>query len=101
MLEVSTVYEAAFSTVTPGGVEARPFGRSVKDLDELVGKLEKRGVHFQSLTDAIDTSTPAGHFFFHMMASLAQMERELLIERTKAGLVRLKLKDVLVAENSR
>ena len=61
-------------------------GRSVKDLVELVGDLEKRGVHFQSLTDAIDTSTPAGRFFFHVMASLAQMERELLIERTHAGL---------------
>ena len=61
-------------------------GRSVKDLVELVGDLEKRGVHFQSVTDNIDTSTPAGRFFFHVMASLAQMERELLIERTRAGL---------------
>ncbi len=61
-------------------------GRSVKDLVELVGDLEKRGVHFQSTTDSIDTSTPAGRFFFHVMASLAQMERELLIERTQAGL---------------
>ena len=61
-------------------------GRSVKDLVELVGDLEKRGVHFRSLTDAIDTSTPAGRFFFHVMASLAQMERELMIERTRAGL---------------
>lgn len=62
-------------------------GRSVKDLVELVGELERRNVHFRSLTDAIDTSTPAGRFFFHVMASLAQMERELLIERTRAGLV--------------
>lgn len=61
-------------------------GRSVKDLVELVGDLEKRGVHFQSTTDSIDTSTPAGRFFFHVMASLAQMERELLVERTNAGL---------------
>ena len=53
---------------------------------ELVGDLEKRGVHFRSVTDAIDTSTPAGRFFFHVMASLAQMERELLVERTRAGL---------------
>lgn len=52
----------------------------------MVGELERRGVHFQSITDAIDTSTPAGRFFFHVMASLAQMERELLIERTRAGL---------------
>ena len=61
-------------------------GRSVKDLVELVGELEARGVHFQSVTDSIETATPAGRFFFHVMASLAQMERELLVERTRAGL---------------
>ncbi len=61
-------------------------GRSVKDLIDLVGDLERRGVHFQSLTDSIDTSTPSGRFFFHVLASMAQMERELLIERTQAGL---------------
>lgn len=61
-------------------------GRSVKDLVTMVGKLEQEGIHFKSLTDNIDTSTPAGRFFFHVMASLAQMERELLIERTQAGL---------------
>jgi DNA invertase Pin-like site-specific DNA recombinase len=61
-------------------------GRNVKDLVTMVGKLEQRGVHFKSLTDNIDTSTPAGRFFFHVMASLAQMERELMIERTEAGL---------------
>ncbi|HGJ5881894.1 recombinase family protein, partial [Arsenophonus sp.] len=41
---------------------------------------------FHSLTDAIDTSTSAGRFFFHVMSALAQMERELIVERTKAGL---------------
>jgi len=61
-------------------------GRSVKDLVAMVAELEQRGIHFKSLTDNIDTSTPAGRFFFHVMASLAQMERELLIERTQAGL---------------
>jgi len=61
-------------------------GRSVKDLVTMVGELEKRGVHFKSLTDNIDTSTPAGRFFFHVMASLGQMERELMVERTHAGL---------------
>ena len=44
------------------------------------------GMHFKSLTDGINTSTPTGRFFFHVMGSLSQMERELLIERTKAGL---------------
>ncbi len=61
-------------------------GRNVKDLVTFVGELEQRGIHFTSLTDNIDTSTPSGRFFFHVMASLAQMERELMIERTKAGL---------------
>jgi DNA invertase Pin-like site-specific DNA recombinase len=61
-------------------------GRSVKQLVDLVTQLSSQGVHFKSLTDAIDTSTPSGRFFFHVMASLAQMERELNIERTRAGL---------------
>src|SRR3982074_3783578 len=61
-------------------------GRSVKGLVDLVGEFETRQVHFQSLTDGIDTKTPAGRFFFHVMASLAQMERELLVERTRAGM---------------
>ena len=53
---------------------------------DLVNELQERHVHFKSLTDGIDTKTPAGRFFFHVMASLAQMERELIIERTHAGL---------------
>ncbi|HMB04018.1 MAG TPA: recombinase family protein [Isosphaeraceae bacterium] len=61
-------------------------GRTVKGLVDLVGELSGRGVQFRSLTDGIDTTTTAGRFFFHVMASLAQMERELIAERTKAGL---------------
>ena len=61
-------------------------GRSVKNLVDLVGQLHKQGVQFKSLTDAIDTGTPSGRFFFHVMASLAEMERELIVERTRAGL---------------
>ena len=53
---------------------------------DLVNELEARKVHFQSITDGVDTKTPAGRFFFHVMASLAQMERELILERTRAGL---------------
>ena len=65
-------------------------GRTVRGLVDLVGELEHRRVHFQSLTDGINTKTPVGRFFFHVMASLAQMERELLVERTRAGLVAAK-----------
>jgi DNA invertase Pin-like site-specific DNA recombinase len=61
-------------------------GRSLKQLISLTEGLEKRGIHFRSLTDSIDTRTTAGRFFFHIMASLAEMERELIIERTRAGL---------------
>lgn len=61
-------------------------GRSVKNLVDLVGELHQQGIQFKSLTDAIDTGTPSGRFFFHVMASLAEMERELIVERTRAGL---------------
>ena len=61
-------------------------GRSVKNLVDLVGELHRQEVQFKSLTDSIDTGTASGRFFFHVMASLAEMERELIVERTCAGL---------------
>lgn len=61
-------------------------GRTVSQLVEFVAGLRNRGVAFRSLTDGIDTTTPAGRFFFHMMAALAEMERDLIRERTIAGL---------------
>lgn len=61
-------------------------GRTVRQLVDFVAGLRSRGVEFRSLTDGIDTTTPAGRFFFHMMAALAEMERDLIRERTMAGL---------------
>jgi DNA invertase Pin-like site-specific DNA recombinase len=61
-------------------------GRSVNNLVELVGELHKQGIQFKSLADSIDTGSPSGRFFFHVMASLAEMERKLTVERTRAGL---------------
>lgn len=61
-------------------------GRSVKDLLDFAGGLNDRGVGFVSLTDAIDTTTVSGRFNFNVIASLAQMERELMVERTPSGL---------------
>lgn len=61
-------------------------GRSVKHLVDLIQLLHKENIQFKSLTDSIDTGTPSGRFFFNIMASLSEMERELTLERTKAGL---------------
>jgi DNA invertase Pin-like site-specific DNA recombinase len=61
-------------------------GRSVKNLIALNEKLNNDGIHFQSLTDSIDTGSPMGRFFFYVMSALAEMERELIVERTNAGL---------------
>lgn len=61
-------------------------GRSMRHLVVLVEELRERGINFRSLTDSIDTSTPMGRFFFHVMGALAEMERELIVERTRAGL---------------
>lgn len=61
-------------------------GRNLKDLVHIVNDLEARGVKFTSLKESIDTSGPAGKLVFHMFAALAQFERELVRERTLAGL---------------
>ncbi|EPC4113426.1 recombinase family protein [Enterobacter quasiroggenkampii] len=61
-------------------------GRSMRHLVTLIEDLRSRGVNFRSLTDSIDTSTAMGRFFFHVMGALAEMERELIVERTRAGL---------------
>ncbi len=61
-------------------------GRSMRHLVMLTDELRQRGINFRSLTDSIDTSTPMGRFFFHVMGALAEMERELIVERTCAGL---------------
>ncbi len=61
-------------------------GRSMRHLVTLIEDMRGRGVNFRSLTDSIDTSTPMGRFFFHVMGALAEMERELIVERTRAGL---------------
>lgn len=61
-------------------------GRTVKQLVLFVGELAEQGIHFKSLTEGIDTTTATGRFFFHVMASIAEMERELNNERTRAAL---------------
>ena len=61
-------------------------GRSLPHLIETVTTLEKRGVGFRSITEAIDTTTPGGRLVFHLFGALGQFERDLIQERTRAGL---------------
>jgi len=60
-------------------------GRSVRDLLNTLHDLQERGIRFQSLTEAIDTKTPTGRAMLHMVAMLAELERGLISERTRAG----------------
>jgi DNA invertase Pin-like site-specific DNA recombinase len=63
-------------------------GRSVSHLVHVIEDLRGRGVQFVSLTEGFDTTTPGGRLMFHILAALAEMERELIRERTLAGIER-------------
>jgi hypothetical protein len=63
-------------------------GGSVSHLVHVVAGLRERGVQFVSLTEGFDTTTPQGRLLFHILAALAEMERELIRERTLAGIER-------------
>jgi DNA invertase Pin-like site-specific DNA recombinase len=61
-------------------------GRSLQHLIETVTQLETKGIGFRSLTEQIDTTTPGGKLIFHVFGALAEFERDLIRERTHAGL---------------
>lgn len=61
-------------------------GRSLRDLVNLVNEIQDKGAGLKSLNDSIDTTTPQGKLTFHLFASLAEFERDIIRERTKAGL---------------
>lgn len=61
-------------------------GRSLVDLIQTVNGLSKRGCEFRSLTESIDTSSSGGRLVFHMMGAMAEFERAIISERTKAGM---------------
>ena len=61
-------------------------GRSLKDLIELVEKLENQGIALKSLKESIDTASSGGRLVFHLFGALAEFERSLIRERTRAGL---------------
>jgi DNA invertase Pin-like site-specific DNA recombinase len=61
-------------------------GRSLRELIDLVGELEGRGVGFRSLKESLDTTTAGGRLIFHVFGALAEFEREIIRERTMVGL---------------
>ena len=69
-------------------------GRSVRDVMNTLHDLSSRGVQFQSLTEQIDTTHPLGKAMLHMVALLAELERGLIVERTKAGQLAAKKRGV-------
>ncbi|MCE6958380.1 recombinase family protein [Cereibacter sphaeroides] len=77
-------------TIAPGDtlvvVRLDRLARSLVHLLQVIERLEARGAHFRSLHDPIDTSTPQGKFSLQVMGAVAELERALIAERTKAGL---------------
>ncbi len=61
-------------------------GRSLPDLVRIIAELEEKGIGFESITEKIETSSAAGKLVFHVFAALAEFERNLIQERTRAGL---------------
>ena len=61
-------------------------GRSVAHLSKLLADLEARGVHFRTIEDRLDTRGSTGELVLHMLSAVAQFERDLIMERTRAGL---------------
>ena len=82
--------EKALAFIRPGDTfvvwKLDRLGRSLKDLIETLNLLNNRGVDFLSLIENIDTATPGGKLIFHLMGALAEFERDLIRERTNAGL---------------
>jgi len=62
-------------------------GRTMKHLIDTLTRLKDKGIGFKSLTENIDTTTPGGKLIFHVFGSLAEFERDLIRERTQAGLI--------------
>jgi DNA invertase Pin-like site-specific DNA recombinase len=82
--------DAALAALQPGDVltvwRLDRLGRSTPHLVTVVNDLAQRGIGFQSITEAMDTTTAGGELIFHVMAALAQFERRLIAERSRAGI---------------
>ncbi len=95
----------ALRTLKPGDVlvtwKLDRLGRSLAHLIQLIGEFDERGIGFQSLSECIDTTTAGGRLYFHMMGALAEFERSLISERTKAGLMAARKRGAIVGRPSK
>lgn len=86
--------DQALAVLQPGDVltvwKLDRLGRSLSHLIELTSDLGQRGIGFRSLSEAIDTTSPQGKLLLHMLGALAEFERSLIAERTRAGLTAAK-----------
>jgi Enterobacteriaceae phage serine recombinase len=86
----------ALKTLRPGDTlvvwRLDRLGRSLSHLIRLIGDFERRGIAFKSLSEAIETNSAGGRLLFHVMGALAEFERALISERTKAGLAAARLR---------
>lgn len=83
---MNSLLEAVREGDTVVVVKLDRFGRSLANLLELMTDFDKRGVVFVSLSESIDTSTAIGRMMFNILGSIAEFERELIMERTQAGI---------------
>ncbi len=83
-LEEALAYVRAGDTLVVWKLDR--LGRSLPHLIETITRLQERGIGFKSLTEQIDTTTSGGKLIFHVFAALAEFERDVIRERTKAGL---------------
>lgn len=93
-------FAAALAALAPGDTLViwkmdRAF-RSLLDALRVLEELERRGVNFHSLTDAIDTGTPMGRFVYQIRNAFSELERALIIERTKAGMAAARRRGVRI-----
>ena len=77
------------------------FGRSLRHLVNALAELNAVGVAFMSLRDNLDLGTPTGRLMFHVIAAMAEFERELMRERTRAGLANVRARGVRLGRPSR
>jgi DNA invertase Pin-like site-specific DNA recombinase len=92
--------DKAIAALEEGGVlvvwKLDRLGRVSEHLTKTVRELAEQGIGFQSLSEAIDTATPGGRLTYRIIAALAEFERDLISERTKAGMAAAKARGILV-----